>query len=69
MAAELRELLAKSTNIVNARIIITSEAATGETVEDITDLTVDQYVKFAECCREKLENTPILEAELAEILK
>ena len=69
LAAELIELLAKSTNIVNARIIITREAATGEAVEDITDLTVDQYVKFAECCREKLENTPILEAELAEILK
>lgn len=39
------------------------------TEADITDLTVDQYAKFAECCRLKLENTAILEAELAEILK
>jgi hypothetical protein len=39
------------------------------TTVDISDLTVDQCVKFAECCREKLEASPILEAELAEILK
>ncbi|MBP5468354.1 MAG: metallophosphoesterase [Candidatus Riflebacteria bacterium] len=69
LVAELRKLVATLPNIAESRIIITREIADGETVEDITDLTVDQYVKFAECCREKLENTPILEAELAEILK
>ena len=65
----VREAVAALSTIIESRIIITREIVDGEAAEDITDLTVDQYVKFAECCREKLENTPILEAELAEILK
>jgi DNA repair exonuclease SbcCD nuclease subunit len=69
LVAEFKELLASLPNIVETRIVITREIVSGELTEDITDLTVDQYVKFAECCKEKLENTPILEAELAEILK
>lgn len=69
LVAELKELVASLPNIVEARIVITREVLSGETTEDITDLTVDQYVKFAECCREKLENNAILEAELSEILK
>ena len=69
LVAEFKELIASLPNIVDTRVVITREIIAGETAEDITDLTVDQYVKFAECCKEKLENTPILEAELAEILK
>ena len=69
LVKELRDLIATKTNIVESRIVITRELADGETVTDISDLTVDQYVKFAECCREKLENNKILEDELAEILK
>ena len=69
LVAEAKELIASLPNIIESRVVITREVTNGETAEDITDLTVDQYVKFAECCREKLENTPILEAELAEILK
>jgi len=69
IVAELKELIITLPNIVESRIVITREVANGETAEDITDLTVDQYVKFAECCREKLENNAILEEELSEILK
>lgn len=69
LAQDLREAIAALSNVVEARIVLTRELADGETEVDLTDLTVDQYVKFAECCREKLENTAILEEELAEILK
>ena len=65
-----REKVALNSNIIETRLILikTFEESDTQTV-DISDLAVDQCVKFAECCREKLDNTPILEAELAEILK
>jgi len=66
---EAKQLIAELSNIIESRVVIARELTSGETEVDITDLTVDQYVKFAECCREKLEASPILEAELAEILK
>ncbi|MBP5694403.1 MAG: hypothetical protein J6X03_02985, partial [Bacilli bacterium] len=56
-------------NIIESRIVITHDILASSPEADIADLTVDHYVKFAECCKEKLENTPILEAELNEILK
>lgn len=66
----VREKVAQNSNILDTRIILvkTFEDSEEESI-DISDLAVDQCVKFAECCREKLDNTPILEAELAEILK
>jgi DNA repair exonuclease SbcCD nuclease subunit len=65
-----REKVALNSNIIETRLILikTFEESDTQTV-DISDLAVDQCVKFAECCREKLDNTPILETELAEILK
>ena len=69
LVAEFKELVTSLPNIADTRVVITRELTNDGSTADITDLTVDQYVKFAECCKEKLENTPILEAELAEILK
>lgn len=65
-----RERIAANPNIVDTRIILikTFEEDPNQPVS-ISELAVDQCVKFAQCCREKLDNTPILEAELAEILK
>jgi hypothetical protein len=66
----VREKVAQNSNILDTRIIlIKTFDETEEQTVDISDLAVDQGVKFAQCCREKLDNTPILEAELAEILK
>lgn len=65
-----REKITQNSNILDTRIILVKTfGASEEQTVNISDLTVDQCVKFAECCRAKLENTPILEAELAEILK
>ncbi len=69
LVGSVKATLSNLTNIIEHRIVVSKEFIAGETTEDITDLTVDQYVKFAECCREKLENTAILEEELSEILK
>lgn len=65
-----REKIAANPNVIDTRLILikTFEENSDQPV-DISDLAVDQCVKFAQCCREKLDNTPILEAELAEILK
>jgi len=70
-AEQVRQIIAenKSGAIIESRLIIIHEAANEETAVDISDLTVDQHVKFAECCRACLENSEILEQELAEILK
>ena len=69
-ADAVRERIAANSNIIDTRLILikTFEESEEQAVS-ISDLTVDQCVKFAQCCREKLDNTPILEAELAEILK
>ena len=69
LVSEAKELIARLPNIIEHRIVITRDVTNSETAEDIADLTVDQYVKFAECCKEKLENNAILEEELSEILK
>ena len=66
---ETRQLIEKTPNIIESRITLIKTFSDDSSTVNIDDLMVDQCVKFAECCREKLENTPILEAELAEILK
>ena len=65
-----REKLESSNNIVEARLIVTKDA-TKDVVSEvgISSLLVDQCEKFAECCRARLDNSPILEMELAEVLK
>ena len=66
-----KTIIKDSPYILEVRLIMVKQfSETGEdTLVDISDLVVDQCVKFAECCREKLEASPILEMELAEILK
>ncbi len=70
LISTVRNLITNNSNIIESRLIMFKTFVEEDsTTVDISDLTVDQCVKFAECCREKLEASPILEAELAEILK
>ena len=66
-----RTIIQDNPNILDTRLIMIKnfEKTAEKDQIDISDLTVDQCVKFAECCREKIEASPILEMELAEILK
>lgn len=71
LIAQTREVITASESIIEARLMIVKRfnSDSSDKSISISDLVVDQCVKFAECCREKLENSPLLEMELAEILK
>lgn len=69
LVPQLREAFEKNSKIIETRIFITRELSSTETEGDLTDLTVDENAKFVECCKAKLENTKILDEELAEVLK
>ena len=63
-------MLESLTNVIESRIIVTKDLVeSSEDSFDAANLYIDQCAKFAECCRAKLANDEILEAELAEILK
>jgi len=70
-AEQVRKIISDNTEgtIIESRIIIMHELNGDVTECDITDLTVDQYAKFMEFCKAKLEQSQILDEELAEILK
>ena len=71
LAAEIKDAIkALGTKVIESRLIATHESTDMEVdMQDISSLTVDHHTKFAECCREKIGSTPVLESELAEILK
>ena len=60
---------ANTDKIVESRIITIRELSTESQEIDITDLTVDHLARFVECCLNNIENSTILEEELAEICK
>lgn len=66
----VREICTNQPNIIESRIMVLHDQAEDIMSSiDISSLCVDQCAKFAECCRAKLENSELLEQELAEILK
>ena len=60
---------ANSDKIIESRVITVRELVVGTEEADITDLTVDHLARFVECCKNNIDNSAILEAELAEICK
>lgn len=60
---------ANSDKIIESRVITVRELVAGTEEADITDLTVDHLARFVECCKNNIDNSAILEAELAEICK
>lgn len=70
LLAEVRSRIEQLSNIIESRVIVTKDlVAADSTVLDSASLMMDQRTKFAEYCRAKLDNTAVLEEELAEILK
>lgn len=70
LVTKVRNIIDTMDNILESRIILTKDPTELSSEDiDISSLCVDQCAKFAECCRAKLDNNDILEAELAEILK
>ena len=60
---------ANSDKIIESRIITIREIMSDSQDIDITDLTVDHLSRFVECCLANIDNSKILEEELAEICK
>lgn len=60
---------ANSTKIIDSRIITIREIVNSTQDINIADLTVDHLARFVECCLNNIDNSSILEEELAEICK
>ena len=70
LVAKVREIIDQHKNVVESRIIVVRPTfIDGEAALDAADLAMDHLGKFYEICKEKIENTEILEQELAEVLK
>lgn len=70
--SEIKEKIeARGSQIIEYRLTATQNNQAKDTEKQISiaDLAVDHHEKFAECCREKIGLSDILEAELAEVLK
>jgi hypothetical protein len=67
---EVRAHLATINTIVEARIIVVNPVSDSETTAQELDLSsVDHLMRFVECCKANIDNTRILDEELAEVCK
>ncbi len=65
----VKQKISTLSNIVESRLIITKNyTESTETTEEI-DLSVDHLARFIEYCKATIENTAILEEEIAEVCK
>ncbi len=70
LVAKAKEIIDKNKNIVETRIVTVKPVfSDGSTEYDLSDLTMDHLARFYEICKEKIENTDVLDQELAEVLK
>ena len=60
---------ANKNKIIGSKLIVVRTADDSTTELDATDLSLDYFAKFYEICHEKIENTKVLDEELAEVLK
>ena len=69
LIAEVRTKLDAMPKVLTYRLIPIISLEEGTKVVDNSSLLVDHLAKFIECCKEKLEPGPVLDAELQEICK
>lgn len=66
----VKQKIDSSTKIIESRVVIArDEIALNDAEIDISDLALDHLEKFVECCKEKIDNSDILDFELAEICR
>ena len=56
-------------NIVESRLIITKKYSENKPAAEEIDLSVDHLARFIEYCKATIENSAILEEEIAEVCK
>lgn len=65
---QTKQIISNLTNIIESRIIVVQKIE--ELTESVNvDLSVDHLARFIECCRLSIDNSSLLEEELAEICK
>ena len=71
LVEEVQKILKEVPTIIDSRMIVIRDQVLTEGVSsaNLDSLTMDHLTKFVECCKEKIENSALLDAELAEVLK
>lgn len=64
-----QKIASLGSRILESRLIITKKYAENSESSEELDLSVDHLARFIECCRSTIENTKILEEEIAEVCK
>lgn len=67
----IKDLISKSKTIIESRVIITRDAneTTNSEINDFSLSSIDHLARFVECCKTNIDNSSLLEEELAEICK
>ena len=70
LVAKTKKIIDKNKNIIETRLVTVKPIfSDGSTEYNLSDLTMDHLARFYEICKEKIENTDVLDQELAEVLK
>lgn len=69
LADAVKQKISTIDNIVESRLIITKKYSETSVATDEIDLSVDHLASFIEYCKATIENTTILEEEIAEVCK
>ncbi len=65
----VKQKISTLSNIVESRLIITKKYTEDSAATEEIDLSVDHLARFIEYCKATIENTTILEEEIAEVCK
>lgn len=65
----VKQKISELDNIVESRLIITKKYTESTETVEAADLSVDHLARFIEYCKATIENTKILEEEIAEVCK
>ena len=69
LKAAVQEILDQlQDKIIESRITIIRQVSEAN-VDAVADLSVDHLTRFAEFCRQRIDNTDALEVEIAEVCK
>lgn len=69
LAESVKQKISTLDNIVESRLIITKKYVESSVTAEEIDLSVDHLASFVEYCKATIENTAILEEEIAEVCK
>ena len=71
LVEQVKEAVANTENITESRVILvrTQDELADPSVHEVDLATVDHLARFVECCKANIDNTKLLDEELAEVCK